>query len=141
MQPGPGSLQVLKRRDYFYFLQQNLYMLHLPANGKLGCREDPKSYAWRILILSNLRSVFTQLALPANALAALPARVLLVFIPSWLATHTSQIKLTVNFLTDTSTRRTPLYDGYLLSVPVVFQSFYYYYTLHKTDTFETVNGH
>ena len=53
-------------------------MLHLPAHGKKN--EGPKSHVWRNLILSNQKSVYTQLALPACAQAALPARDLLVFV-------------------------------------------------------------
>ena len=63
-------------------------MLHLPAHGK---NEGPKSHVWRNLILSNQKLVFSQLALPAYAQAALRARDLLVFVPSWLATLEYQI--------------------------------------------------
>ena len=65
--------------------------MHVALTGPRKKNEGPKSHVWRNLILSNQKSLYTQFALPAYAQAALPARVLLVFVPSWLATHKSQI--------------------------------------------------
>ena len=48
--------------------------MHVALTGPRKKNEGPKSHVWRNLILSNQKSVYMQLALPAYGLAALPAR-------------------------------------------------------------------